>query len=65
MVQTAERLGVETGSVPLIVVGNRAWVGYADDASTGREIAAQIALCKAQRCPAPDATTRSEPGTKK
>ena len=47
--RTAERLGVEAGSVPLIVVGDRAWVGYADDASTGREIAAQIELCKEQR----------------
>ena len=51
MVKTAERLGVEAGSVPLIVVGGRAWVGYADDASTGREILAQIAICREQGCP--------------
>lgn len=61
MVRTAERLGVEAGSVPLIVVGDRAWVGYADDASTGREIAAQIGLCKEQRCPAPDIATPTDP----
>jgi hypothetical protein len=28
MVQAAERLGVEAGSVPLTVIGERAWVGY-------------------------------------
>jgi hypothetical protein len=42
MIETAERLGVEAGSVPLTVIGNRAWVGYLDDAGTGRELAAHI-----------------------
>jgi glutaredoxin len=42
MIETAERLGVEAGSVPLTVIGGRAWVGYLDDWSTGRELAARI-----------------------
>lgn len=51
MVRTAERLGVEAGSVPLTVIGSRAWVGYRDDASTGREVAARIDECLARGCP--------------
>jgi hypothetical protein len=51
MIETAERLGVEAGSVPLTVIGSRAWVGYLDDASTGRELAAHIEQCRARGCP--------------
>ena len=50
MLETAGRLGVEAGSVPLTVIGNRAWVGYLDDASTGRELAAHIDECLARGC---------------
>jgi hypothetical protein len=50
MLEAAERLGVEVGSVPLVVIGNRAWVGYLDDASTGRELAAHIGECLARGC---------------
>jgi len=53
MVQMADRLGVEAGSVPLTVIGDRAWVGYHDDATTGRELAARINECLAQDCPTP------------
>jgi glutaredoxin len=49
MVQAAERLRVEAGSVPLTVVGERAWVGY--DERIGREIAAHIAACLKSACP--------------
>jgi glutaredoxin len=51
MVQAAERLGVEVGSVPLTVVGDRAWVGY--DERIGREIDAHIAACLEKACPSP------------
>lgn len=51
MIEAAGRLGVEAGSVPLTVIGGRAWVGYLDDASTGREIAARIDECLAGGCP--------------
>ena len=50
MVQAAQRLGVEVGSVPLTVIGDRAWVGYDEDATTGREIAAHIAACLEKGC---------------
>jgi hypothetical protein len=62
MLATAERLGVEAGSLPLTVVGGRAWVGYADDATTGREILAQIITCLEHGCPAPS-TTAAAPGS--
>lgn len=50
MVETAERLGVEAGSVPLTVIGDRAWVGF-EEATIGREIEARIRQCLAQGCP--------------
>jgi len=51
MVQMADRLGVEAGSVPLAVIGDRAWVGYDEDATTGRELEARISECLARGCP--------------
>jgi len=50
MLEAAERLGVEAGSVPLTVVGDRAWVGF--DERTGREIAAHVAACLEKECSA-------------
>jgi len=50
MVQAAERLKVEAGSVPLTVIGDRAWVGF-DEATIGREIAAHVAACLQAGCP--------------
>jgi glutaredoxin len=49
MLEAATRLAVEAGSVPLTVVGDRAWVGY--DERIGREIAAHIAACLKSACP--------------
>lgn len=57
MVEIADRLGVEAGSVPLTIIGDRAWVGYLDDTTTGRELAAHIDTCLAQGCPAPSIAT--------
>ena len=51
MASVAGRLGVEAGSVPLTVIGDRAWIGYLDDASTGAEMAARIRSCRASLCP--------------
>jgi glutaredoxin len=51
MLEAATRVGVEAGSVPLTVVGDRAWVGY--DARIGREIEAHIAACLEKACPSP------------
>jgi hypothetical protein len=49
MLEAATRLGVEAGSVPLTVVGDRAWVGY--DERIGREIEAHVAACLESACP--------------
>jgi glutaredoxin len=49
MLEAATRLAVEAGSVPLTVVGDRAWVGY--DERIGREIAAHVAACLKSACP--------------
>jgi hypothetical protein len=51
MVETAGRLGVEAGSVPLTVIGSLAWVGYDEDSTTGREIATHVAACMESGCP--------------
>lgn len=61
MVRMAQARGVEVGSVPLTVIGDRAWVGYLDDATTGREIEARIAQCLAQGCPEPTAAAPAAP----
>jgi glutaredoxin len=51
MARVAERLAVDVGSVPFTVIGDRVWVGYLDDASTGSELHARIVECLAARCP--------------
>lgn len=51
MVRVAERLGVEAGSVPMTVIGDRVWVGYLDDAGTGADIEAHVAACLVGDCP--------------
>ncbi|OGA03571.1 MAG: hypothetical protein A3H35_12640 [Betaproteobacteria bacterium RIFCSPLOWO2_02_FULL_62_17] len=50
MVRVAERLGTEAGSVPLTVIGDQVWIGYLDDATTGREIETGISQCRARAC---------------
>ncbi len=42
---------VEVPAVPLVVVGNRAFVGYLDDQSTGSAIRDAVAACHAAGCP--------------
>jgi hypothetical protein len=51
MMRVADRLGAEGGSVPFTVIGDRAWTGYLDDATTGRELEAKVAQCLASGCP--------------
>lgn len=48
----AERWGIELESVPVILIGGRWWVGFAEE-PMGREIAAAVAACLAQGCPEP------------
>lgn len=47
MGEAARRLRVEPSGVPFVVVCNRAFVGYDDDATTGRQYADAIAACRA------------------
>lgn len=51
----AERWGIALESVPVILVGGRAWVGYAEE-PIGREVAATVAACVALGCAEPAAT---------
>jgi glutaredoxin len=60
MVREARRLGIEAGSVPLTIIGDRAWIGYLDDATTGREIEAYIN--REGRPPAASSEAGSAPG---
>lgn len=50
----AQRWGIELESVPVILVGGRWWVGFAEE-PIGREIAEAVASCVAQGCPEPAA----------
>lgn len=49
-VAVSKRFKNEPVSVPLIVVGDAAFIGYRDDATTGAEIESQIRACVAARC---------------
>jgi glutaredoxin len=51
MAAAAARLGVQPSGVPFVVIGSRAFVGYADEATTGSAYAAAIAACRAASCP--------------
>jgi glutaredoxin len=50
----AQRWGIELESVPVILVGGRWWVGFAEE-PIGREIAEAVASCVAHGCPEPAA----------
>jgi hypothetical protein len=48
----AARRGMELESVPVVLVGSRSWVGFAEE-PIGREIAEAVAACVASGCPEP------------
>jgi glutaredoxin len=50
--ELAARWGLELESVPVILVGDRWWVGFAEE-PIGREIAEVVAACVAQGCEEP------------
>jgi len=54
---------IESPAVPLTVVGSRAWVGYADAASTGQEIREEALRCLAQPCRDLLAALAGDPGS--
>lgn len=51
LARLAGQLGADRIAVPFTVVGDRHWIGYFDDASTGAEIEAAAAACRASGCP--------------
>lgn len=50
MARAAERLRADPSGVPFVVIGTRAFVGYGDDATTGRQYAEAIAACRTAPC---------------
>lgn len=50
-VDTAKRFGVHNPGVPFIVIGQQAYVGYRDDASTGQILKAAALQCLQTHCP--------------
>ena len=49
-VRVVEAIGLQDAGVPLIVIGDRAVVGYHSDEWTGTQISTQIAQCLTRRC---------------
>ena len=45
------RLGITEPAVPLTLVGNQVWMGYADEASSGQQLREQIDRCRQAACP--------------
>jgi thiol-disulfide isomerase/thioredoxin len=50
LIRMAEKLGFEPTGVPTIFIGDRYWVGFAED-TIGAEIAATVAACARSGCP--------------
>jgi glutaredoxin len=50
-IAVSRSLEVERPAVPVVVVGDRAFVGYLDDSTTGAAIRAAVADCRAGGCP--------------
>jgi glutaredoxin len=51
MARAAGQLQVDPSGVPFVVIGSRAFVGYDDDATTGRQFLEAIAACREAPCP--------------
>ena len=48
--EVVRRFGIDRPAVPIIVVGEKYFVGYGGDRTTGAAVAAQIAECRATGC---------------
>jgi len=48
--RAVERYSIANPAVPLVIVGDRHWVGYDDDATTGAEILAAVRACRVTPC---------------
>ena len=51
MRKVVEAFGIADPAVPLTIIGNRVWIGYASDATTGAEMQQRITFCAGQQCP--------------
>lgn len=51
MKKVAEELEIDSGSVPLTIIGNEIIIGYFDDATTGKLIREVVGKCFANECP--------------
>lgn len=49
--RAGQAFGAGVSSVPFTVIGERAWAGYVDDATTGAALRAQALRCAADGCP--------------
>jgi glutaredoxin len=49
--RTVDHFRLERPAVPMVIVGEQAFVGYQDDASTGRDIQRAISACVEAACP--------------
>ena len=48
--RAVEYFSIANPAVPLVIVGNRHWVGYDDDATTGSAILSAVTACRASPC---------------
>lgn len=48
--RAVEHFAIANAAVPLIIVGDRHWVGYDDDATTGAEMLAAMHACRVTPC---------------
>lgn len=58
------RLDISEPAVPLTLVGNQVWMGYADEVSSGRQLRERIDACRREICPdiVGDLLARKTPG---
>lgn len=48
--RAVERFAIANPAVPLVILGDRHWVGYDDDATTGAEMLSAVRACRATPC---------------
>jgi hypothetical protein len=50
-IAVTEKLGIADPAVPLTIIGNQVWVGYANDALSGAEMRRRVQACLKTACP--------------
>lgn len=49
--EVVRQLGISEPSVPLTIIGNHVWMGYAADTSSGKQMRERIETCMKSACP--------------